>query len=95
MRKMLIPIILFLPICTANAASSDITFLGSVKRIAKSGPPLDYSHYCHLNTVYLSGSESTLESMALVWNHNTGQPLKCSEYKNYFEQSGRHNKAER
>lgn len=91
MTKLLIGIILALPIHAIcdESIKNDIFFLGKVTRIAKSGPHLNYSHYCHLNTVYLSGSETKLESMALVWNHSTGQPLKCTEYTNYIKQTDR------
>ncbi|WP_427047096.1 hypothetical protein [Halomonas casei] len=72
-----------------------ITLLATIDRISKNnGPWVNYAHYCHMDSVYLSGSAGHIDSMALVWNHATGQPLKCTEYAEYVRSLGANETAE-
>lgn len=73
----------------AQKSTSSMTLLGTLGRLHISdnrgaGLWLDFSHYCHLGSVYLVAVESRHSSLALVWNHDTGKPLKCVDYQDYI-----------
>ena len=61
----------------------NLVYIGDAQDIVAAGLYEKYVHYCHMNTVYLNGRNSRSNSMAMIWNHETGQPLKCSEYQPY------------
>lgn len=83
MIKFLLVVLFFI---SNPAFSKQLSLIEHIGRTHLSGSFVDISHYCHLNTVYLSLSETRTEALTLVWNSNSGQPLKCTEHSRHFEE---------
>ena len=78
-------LIVLLIAISSPALATDVVKIKSLGRVTLERSYVELAHYCHMNTVYLSASELKQEALAIVWNHDSGKPLKCDEYNEYIK----------